>query len=177
MTIISRETSAPSNKFPVGGGSNDIPLPIQVMPAKILTMGVRNPISKHTPVIASKTPGSRARVVHRSPRETYKTPWAMAVTPTITRSSSSAKPGQLPGNVEKSLCKCAHPECDANSQTTKGTHRVFSAKSDIAVSSHSTIGLRVPGEGYYSWMIPRRMPMATAWVRSLAPSFSMMCLM
>ena len=31
--------------------------------------------------------------------------------------------------------------------------------------------------GFHSWMIPRRTAIATACVRSLAPSFSMMCLM
>jgi hypothetical protein len=73
-------------------------------PARTLTMGVRNPISKHTPVIANNIAEKTAAAVTLPPRGIYKTPWTMAVTPTITRSNSSAKPGQLPGNVENSLC-------------------------------------------------------------------------
>jgi hypothetical protein len=53
MTIISKDTSLPSNRFPVGGGSHEIALPAMAIPIKTLTAGVRNPITRHAPLMTS----------------------------------------------------------------------------------------------------------------------------
>ena len=103
ITIISSETNGPSNKVVAGAGTHEILLATHPRPAKILAMGVRNPIIRLTPLMARSTPKSSPPALNLAPLERYKNPCTIAARPTIARSKSNAAPGQLSGKVENSL--------------------------------------------------------------------------
>jgi len=109
MTIISKDAVFPESNSPSGMGNQDNAFARKTNVNKRLTMGVRNPMSRHAPHTA------RAKLIIRSDKrapsfERADNPCAKAMAPTTTRIKSSAIPGLPPGNVEKNLCSVILPD-------------------------------------------------------------------
>jgi hypothetical protein len=85
-------------------------------------------------------------------------------------------PGWPPGKVENSLCSgilpLAHTKKhdDASYPMSRIVHNPRSRSLWVPLSRWYSF------PAGYSWIMPRRRPIETACVRSLAPSFSLMCL-
>lgn len=96
--------------------------------------------------------------------------------PVAARKIKSPIPGGPPGNAENSLCR-VHLPTDAKILYRHSRRLNLLAIPDIPVSYRNAFEVS-PGLGwaYFRWIIPRRIAIATACVRSLAANFSMMCL-
>jgi hypothetical protein len=104
VMIIPNATSLASCKPQEGSGNHEKAIPRKHIPTTSPTYGVRNPIPRAAPQIVSVKPANHLSKEGLDVPERYRTPTAVAASPTATRNSSKPMPGLPPGNVEYNLC-------------------------------------------------------------------------
>jgi hypothetical protein len=144
--------------------------------ARRLKIGVSSPSKMNRPVTTSKTPAASSPAFACERDRRHANPSAANVEPVAARKIKSPIPGGPPGNAENNLCRVHLPSNDKYFTATINGEisRRFPTFRYLTVTL-SRYGTESNGI-VYRWIMPRRMAIATACVRSLAPSFSMMCL-
>ena len=108
ITTTSKDASPPAFNVPSGNGNQENTFARIINVTNKLTMGVRNPITKHIPHTASTT--HAVKFTRRPPCIRHCKPCATAMAPTARRIKRSAVPGLPLGNVEKNRCSAVLPE-------------------------------------------------------------------
>lgn len=99
----------PPRRVGEASGSQEKVMPSRQSTTSRLASGVTNPITKPIPPLI-KAPAASHTITWCSLRpEAQRTPRAVAMPPTATRSKRSPMPGLPPGNVEKSRCSASLP--------------------------------------------------------------------
>lgn len=159
-----------------GAGINEKIIPTTHNPTSKLANGVMNPMIMPAPLTRNVSPTAHTSRVRSIRPDRSAAPSAMAMPPSAARIRSSPMPGWPPGKVENSLCSGILPVA----HTKKRDDANYLMR--CIVHNPRSRSLWVPLSRYYSvltvhsWITPRRRPIATACVRSLAPNFSIMCL-
>jgi hypothetical protein len=104
VMIIPKATSLASCKPQEGGGNHEKAIPRKHIPTRSPAYGVRNPIARAAPPIVKVKPASHLSNEGLDVPERYKTPTAVAASPTAARNNNKPMPGLPPGNVEYNLC-------------------------------------------------------------------------
>jgi hypothetical protein len=145
---------------------------------RALASGVINPAIKPAPLTSNMAAMIQTTTGRSLRPDRYKTPNTTATAPKAARKRSRPIPGRPLGKVENSLCSETLPLAHSTTARHCGLSLAHGyAQPSMAGVLTNPFGVLSRTKHSQSWMIPRRRPMATAWVRSFAPSFSIMCLM
>ena len=109
VMIIPKATSLASCKPQEGAGNHEKAIPRKNIPTKRPTHGVRIPIAKAAPLVVKIRPITHLSKEVLDGPQRYKTPTAVAASPTAARNSNNPRPGLPPGNVEYNLCSAYLP--------------------------------------------------------------------
>jgi hypothetical protein len=106
MAMIGASASFDSKGLNNCSGNQEKAIPRLSRPARRLSNGVRNPISRPIPLSKRSAVDTNTISVMRSEDSRQRIPCPPRAVPTTTRRSRSPAPGRPAGNAENNLCSC-----------------------------------------------------------------------